>query len=751
MIEKLKHISALFGGKFYILEFFILGICLFLVCSLINNTKKRFVVSLLCSLFLLLQLSSLYFSQTFISYRYYIHFNLRGITSMLGLYTFQIILFFILFVIVFLLLLNSKKIAFNRTLFYKKNLPLTRNNVLIRVFIIILLMGLSFSRGNLIEDSKSLFTIFNTKSENFNLVLKRNKINDYTTPDKLIAKKGKNIIVISLESFERSYLTEKKFESLTPNLRKLKQDWNYYDLEQNYGSDWTSGSLYTYLTGFPSFFGVYGNSIFQTAYHSEISSISNVLKKADYTTIYLNGNTDYSGVKEMLHVFDFDRVIDNKNSKEKSFESSYGLRDKDLFEIAKKVVKEESLKKSNFAMFISTTDTHIPDGIYDARMEKFVKKRESQFDFMLSSVDYMLNDFLQYLEKNNILENTSVYIFPDHLKMGDPSIFENPEKRGLYLLSNADKKELKIDTTKTLYQIDLPKLILSGAKIEHNMKFFTDYIKGEKNTFIKQNINEITSINTSGFLRYGTKLVDLTFNPKVYNKIKKDTFRFIAHAGGKINNELYTNSKEALDLSYKKGFRLFELDIIKTEDGKYVAAHDWEHWKEITGYSGKTPVTNKEFLKHKIFNQFTPLDMSGINKWFLEHKDAILITDKINEARLFTNSFIDKNRLMMELFTMEAVNEGIESKILSSMPSTNLIENLSISDLYKLKKKGVKNISISRRFIYINPELLEECLKIGIKPYAFHLNYDPGIDEVYVIKYEMNYFYGIYADDWEFN
>ena len=33
--------------------------------------------------------------------------------------------------------------------------------------------------------------------------------------------------------------------------------------------------------------------------------------------------------------------------------------------------------------------------------------------------------------------------------------------------------------------------------------------------------------------------------------------KFVAHAGGGINNLIYTNSLEALDSNYKKGFRFF--------------------------------------------------------------------------------------------------------------------------------------------------------------------------------------------------
>lgn len=57
---------------------------------------------------------------------------------------------------------------------------------------------------------------------------------------------------------------------------------------------------------------------------------------------------------------------------------------------------------------------------------------------------------------------------------------------------------------------------------------------------------------------------------------------FIAHAGGKIDAFIYTNSKNALN--YKKGFRLFELDIIKTNDDRFVVALDWNNWLSQTEY-----------------------------------------------------------------------------------------------------------------------------------------------------------------------
>ncbi len=61
--------------------------------------------------------------------------------------------------------------------------------------------------------------------------------------------------------------------------------------------------------------------------------------------------------------------------------------------------------------------------------------------------------------------------------------------------------------------------------------------------------------------------------------LKSDTTRYLAHAGGEINGQRYTNSLEALNLNYSNGFRIFEIDIITTTDGHLVCAHDWDSWK----------------------------------------------------------------------------------------------------------------------------------------------------------------------------
>ena len=80
--------------------------------------------------------------------------------------------------------------------------------------------------------------------------------------------------------------------------------------------------------------------------------------------------------------------------------------------------------------------------------------------------------------------------------MGDPSIMEDIGERSLYCITNSKNKNYAND----LYQVDLPKIILEGANIVHNLKFLSDYVSGDKDEYIRGNGRALTEINIIGIL-----------------------------------------------------------------------------------------------------------------------------------------------------------------------------------------------------------------------------------------------------------
>ena len=109
----------------------------------------------------------------------------------------------------------------------------------------------------------------------------------------------------------------------------------------------------------------------------------------------------------------------------------------------------------------------------------------------------------------------------------------------------------------------------------------------------------------------------------------KPTVTAIAHAGGGINGKTYTNSFQALDFNYAKGFELFEIDFSWTSDNQLVCLHDWDKTpKWLLNYHDEKSLSLKEFnqLLHPEL-ELKPCDLEGLNQWLLNHPKAFIVTD----------------------------------------------------------------------------------------------------------------------------
>lgn len=1017
---------------FYTYQIILWFIFLLFISSKIKKKNRRILFSVIASFFSTLEIVAVYMTERFIDYRFYNHMNLNAIEG----HGFQFISQFISFVGLFIFL----SVAFY-FISKKMNDSILRHNKIFLPVILVLFMLLSLPNG-IFSETYKIYEVLGAEEKDFNQALIDVGISPdkYITPDKLSATKGKNILVISVESLEQGFLG-KYFDNITPHLTKLSKEWTFFShMPVIPGGGWTSASLYNHQVGLPAFFKGQGNDFFQGSTNVKLTGLGHILNKAGYNSKYIVGNAEFAGMADILNAYRIPTVSQD-NALGTYPKVRNGFHDYDLFKEAKLQINELKKDKDKpFALFLSTINTHFPNGIYDKRMEKFISKKENNLEFSASAVDYLIADLITYLKENNLFKNTAIYIFPDHLLMGSTgSVHEKlgKSKRELYLLTNVDEQKLSKNTSDMLYQIDLPRIIVDGAEIKTNANFLVDFIQVDDVVrFIKNKRAEITTLNTASLDRINyqngidVKIVDnnlsitsdknkmnfslsskpsnvmydITFNPemveikndktnfnlafsahtfdnvhkrlhlilniidgkidttylgnkqtigiykkgdavtysteeiqgimtanntvltvkqppkkiktikknqsdpfivsitsseymtskkirslikaggedfalgrglnlltidhkgnfhveqfdtyvsaddakaflveieslikykkfwaiaahdtiksnypdfkekldelnfkllqtlngktayvaysdmnntikeysspfslsytirsfikslseedieshkkqKIRNNItanlyRKDTNRFIAHAGGAIEGHKYTNSLDAINLNYNNGFRIFELDIIKTSDDIYVAAHDWKHWEKITGYAGELPPNRETFKKQKIYKKYTSMDMTDINKWFKDHPDAILVTDKINTPKDFSEKFIDKNRLMMELFTWDAVNEGISAKIKSAMPTGSILRKIKGDKIAYLKELGITDIASSRRIINGQKAFVKSIVDSGINIYAFHLHFDKGKDEKYVACEEGKYFYGMYADWWDFN
>lgn len=456
--------------------------------SLFKQKKWQIIAVTLMTIFIVMEITSIYFSGGFIDYQFYVNLNINDIIEGLFIFKLQAVLVIVIF---FALIWLLSKFA---------NLLKHKSKLLIRLLLgILAVMSISYHNGPL-SRLYEIYQVTSAPRETFEQALQSLNMQGYTNKNQLISNKGQNIIVISLESFEQGFFD---FENITPNLRKLRQDYTFFpNMPMSAGSSWTTASMYTYMTGIPFLIGGYSTTPLMNANQTKLVSLGDVLKQAGYQTRYVMASPDFAGIGHTAELFGM-QVISERNYVNQYPKAPFGLYDKDIFDIANKQIIDMNNNNQPFALFISTVSTHAPNGFYDERMTSVISPKDDNMSFVAASLDHNLGQFIQNLKDNGLLNNTVFYIFPDHLMMGAGTSTINhlsEKERKLYLLTNAQTQDLKKTTDQTIYQIDLPRLILNGAQIETNAKFLTDYLTEpnfDKKQFIKQNKSNIATLNHS--------------------------------------------------------------------------------------------------------------------------------------------------------------------------------------------------------------------------------------------------------------
>ncbi|WP_261832230.1 hypothetical protein [Leminorella grimontii] len=235
-------------------------------------------------------------------------------------------------------------------------------------------------------------------------------------------------------------------------------------------------------------------------------------------------------------------------------------------------------------------------------------------------------------------------------------------------------------------------------------------------------------------------------------ELNRSEIAVIAHAGGEIDGNIYTDSLDALNHSYLQGIRIFELDISKTKDGHFVAVHDWDTWAHQVGYRGELPPLLSVFKQYKILGKYTPLDFGDINHWFLSHPDAVLVTDKIDNPSAIVKLFIDSNRLKMELFSEGSIKEAGKSLnggmanyyTLKKISKTTFEKFFFISSVQFLKDNNIRYVVTGRPTSQADRLRLKLLRVSGIKVYMYFFGSNNEIN-AQVLEYR-DYLDGVYYD-----
>ncbi|WP_099469164.1 glycerophosphodiester phosphodiesterase family protein [Konateibacter massiliensis] len=128
-------------------------------------------------------------------------------------------------------------------------------------------------------------------------------------------------------------------------------------------------------------------------------------------------------------------------------------------------------------------------------------------------------------------------------------------------------------------------------------------------------------VSVIGIFIFITLLLVYRYQQPYYKK-----YHYIAHALGGIDDKAYTNSMEAMEYSYSKGFRVLEVDLSFTKDKRLVARHEWSD-DLGDNFSDENIPTYEEFMETKVYGTYTPVGIEEIIQFAMEHPDVYFVTD----------------------------------------------------------------------------------------------------------------------------
>lgn len=204
---------------------------------------------------------------------------------------------------------------------------------------------------------------------------------------------------------------------------------------------------------------------------------------------------------------------------------------------------------------------------------------------------------------------------------------------------------------------------------------------------------------------------------------------FIAHAGGGIDGNPYTNSEEAVQANLRIGVRVFEVDFSPTRDGVWVGTHDWRTWRKQAGDDGSQPPTHAEFVRSRLdvagqnviggrYSAITILFLEGL---LAKYPKMVIVTDTkydlMQMARALKDTKLFK-RIVPQAYSFEDVQALAAlgyRKVILTLYKMEVKDPAQLAGRLAFMKKKLHALTVPMRFFAEYHKLL---VGIGIPIYV---------------------------------
>lgn len=254
-------------------------------------------------------------------------------------------------------------------------------------------------------------------------------------------EKKRNLIYIYLESMELSYADKSVGgafdDNYIPELTDIaleNQCFNGNDKKLNGGlslpgTTWTMGALFGQTSSLPLKISIGANRMnTQEDFFKNVTCLGDILKDQGYAQTFMIGSDAVFGGRDLYYKQhgDFtlrDYVWAKQAGKIPSdYHVFWGYEDEKLYTFAKEELSNLSKQQQPFNFTMLTVDTHFEDGYVCRLCGK--EHGDNQYANVIHCASRQLNEFLNWIKKQDFYENTTIIINGDHPTM-DKDFFKD--------------------------------------------------------------------------------------------------------------------------------------------------------------------------------------------------------------------------------------------------------------------------------------------------------------------------------------
>ncbi|WP_339320033.1 LTA synthase family protein [Paenibacillus sp. FSL R10-2734] len=334
------------------------------------------------------------------------------------------------------------------------------------------------------------------------------------------AAKGKNLIILQMESFQ-NFLINLKIDGveITPNMNKLAASSYYFPrFYQQVGQGNTSDAEFIVNT---SFYVPPDGPATQMYAPKELPSLPKLLQAQGYDTATFHTNAvDFWNRGELYSALGFNRYYDKSYFSEEDT-VFYGASDEVLYEKTAAELARMDLNNQPFYSHVISMSAHnpfsIPEDKYKMTLpERFEGTLVGDYIRAQNYADYALGLFIDELKQNGVWDNSLIALYGDHRGLPIFSLKENDHILLKEILGHEyTEREL----------INIP-LILSATGI--TTPSVKEQLGGQVD--ILPTVSNLLGVSLADHIHFGQDLL----NQSTYNLLPQ---RYYLPTGSFVNNE----------------------------------------------------------------------------------------------------------------------------------------------------------------------------------------------------------------------